>query len=54
MITEESGMHSLPYIFIKFLGLQQKFINATSGVELYGNIKKGDFWRYNIISAEKK
>ncbi|MBI4096210.1 MAG: class I SAM-dependent methyltransferase [Candidatus Levybacteria bacterium] len=43
-----------PYMLIKFLGLQRKFINATSAVEGYRNIKKGDFWRYNIISAVKK
>ena len=44
----------MPYIFIRFLGLQRKFINTTSGVELYKNIRSGDFWRYNIISAIKK
>lgn len=44
----------IPYTFIKFFGLQKKFINATSAVEGYKNIRKGDFWRYNIISAVKK
>ena len=44
----------IPYVFIKFLGMQRKFINATAGVELYKNIRSGDFWRYNIISAVKK
>lgn len=44
----------IPYIVIKFFGLQRKFINATSAVEGYRNIKKVDYWRYNIISAVKK
>lgn len=44
----------IPYIFIKFFGLQKRFINATSAVEGYRNIKNGDVWRYNIISAVKK
>lgn len=44
----------VPYIFIKFLGLQRKFINATSAVEGYRIIRNADVWRYNIISAVKK
>lgn len=43
----------IPYIFIKFLGLQRKFINTTFSVEGYRNSRK-DFFRYNIISAVKK
>lgn len=43
----------VPYIFIKFLGLQRKFINTTFAVEGYRNSRK-DFFRYNIISAVKK
>ena len=43
----------IPYIFIKFLGLQRKFINTTFSVEGYRN-SKSDFFRYNIISAVKK
>lgn len=44
----------VPYLFIKLLRLQRKFINITAAVEGYRNIKSGDFWRYNIISAIKK
>lgn len=44
----------LPYIFIKFLGLQRKFINAMSSVEGYRIIKNYDYWRHNIISATKR
>lgn len=46
----------IPYVVIKFLRLQRKFINATSAVEGYSrNIRNGsDVWRYNIISAVKK
>lgn len=44
----------VPYIFIKFLGLQRKFVNATSAVEGYRNLKKDDFFRYNVISAVKR
>lgn len=46
----------VPYMIIKFLGLQRKFINATSAVEGFSsNIRNGgDAWRYNIISAVKK
>lgn len=43
----------IPYISIKFLGLQRKFINTTFSVEGYRN-SKSDFFRYNIISAVKK
>ena len=43
----------IPYIFIKLLGLQRKFINATSAVEIYRNWKNGGSFRYNIISAVK-
>ena len=43
----------IPYIFIKFLDLQRKFINTTFSVEGYRNSRK-DFFRYNIISAVKK
>ena len=43
----------VPYIFIKFLGLQQKFINTTFSVEGYRS-SRNDFFRYNIISAIKK
>ena len=43
----------IPYIFIKVLGLQRKFVNATFSVEGYKNIKNNDYWRYNIISAIK-
>lgn len=44
----------IPYIFIKFLGLQRKFINATSAVEGYSKFIHSDIWRYNIVSAVKK
>jgi len=44
----------IPYIFIKFLGLQRKFVNATSAAVGYKNIKNSDYGRYNIISAIKK
>lgn len=43
----------IPYIFIKFLGLQRKFINTTFSVEGYRN-SRSDFFRYNILSAVKK
>lgn len=43
----------IPYIFIKFLGLQRKFINTTFSVEGYRN-SRSDFFRYNIISAVKR
>jgi len=43
----------IPYIFIKFLGLQRKFINTTFSVEGYRNSGK-DFFRYNMASAVKK
>lgn len=35
----------VPYIFIKFLGLQRKFVNTTSPAEGYRNIKTSDGWR---------
>lgn len=44
----------VPYLFIKFFGLQRKFINATSAVEGYKSIKNSDIWRYNIVIAKKK
>lgn len=44
----------MPYMLMRFLGLQRKFINATSAVEGYRNLKKNDFFRHNIISAVKK
>jgi len=43
----------LPYQFIKFFGLQRKFINTTAGAEGYKNMVKNDFWRYNIVTAIK-
>lgn len=43
----------IPYIFIKFLGLQRKFINTTFSVEGYKG-SRSDLFRYNIISAVKK
>lgn len=44
----------VPYIFIKLLGLQRKFINTTSAVEIYRDWKSGGSFRYNMISAVKK
>lgn len=43
----------LPYQLIKLLGLQRKFVNATSAVEGYRNFVKNDYWRYNIVVARK-
>lgn len=43
----------LPYQLIKLLGLQRKFINATAAVEGYLILQKGDYWRYNIVTATK-
>lgn len=43
----------IPYLFIKFLGLQRKFINTTFSVEGYRN-SRSDFFRYNIVSAVRR
>jgi sterol 24-C-methyltransferase len=43
----------LPYQIIKLFKLQKKFVNATCSVEWYRLIQKGDFWRYNIVTAIK-
>lgn len=43
----------LPYKLIKLLGLQRKFVNATSAAEGYKLMKGNDIWRYNIVSATK-
>lgn len=45
---------SIPYLFIKAFRLQRKFINATSAVEGYQNMRIGDIWRYSIVTAKKK
>lgn len=42
----------IPYIFIKALRVERKFVNATFSVEAYPTIKK-DYWRYNIVTATK-
>ncbi len=43
----------LPYQIIKRLGLREKFVNTTAGVEFYKMGKKG-LIRYRIIIAGKK
>lgn len=40
----------IPYQLIRLLGLQKKFVNTTSGVELY---RYRDSFRYNAITAQK-
>lgn len=40
----------VPYRFIAFFGKEKKFVNTTSGVELY---KYRDKFRYNIVTATK-
>jgi sterol 24-C-methyltransferase len=42
-----------PYQLVRLLRLQRTFINATAAVEGYLNLRKGDLWRYNVISARK-
>ena len=42
----------LPYLAIKALGLQARFVNETAAVELYGPLKKG-LIRYCVLTAEK-
>src|SRR3989344_1110000 len=44
----------VPYILFKALGLQRKFINTTSPVEVYRRLKATDYWRYNVITAVKR
>jgi sterol 24-C-methyltransferase len=43
----------IPYLFVKLLGLQASFPNATAAVELYDLGKKG-LIRYNIFTARKR
>lgn len=42
----------LPYQFIKFFGLEKKFVNIVSGVWGYDFAKK-DLWRHVTVYAEK-
>jgi ubiquinone/menaquinone biosynthesis C-methylase UbiE len=51
MLHKFSQIALLPYQIIKLFGRQKKYVNTTSGVELYRY--RNDF-RYNVISAEKK
>jgi sterol 24-C-methyltransferase len=40
----------IPYLIIRFLGLQAYFVNAMAGVESYRGRK---IWRYIGVSARK-
>ncbi|KAL1979409.1 hypothetical protein VTN96DRAFT_6052 [Rasamsonia emersonii] len=40
----------LPYIFIKFFGLERWFINTVAGVEAY---RGSHIWRYVAVTAKK-
>lgn len=40
----------IPYLFIKLLGLQGRFVNTTAGFEGY---RGRQYWRYVAISAKK-
>jgi sterol 24-C-methyltransferase len=42
-----------PYQVVRLLRLQRTFVNATAAVEGYLNLRIGDLWRYNVISARK-
>lgn len=53
MLKKFYSIAYIPYIFIKLLRLQRKFVNATSSVEGYKNFRNSDYWRYNIITAVK-
>ncbi len=50
MLKKFSTMGFLPYQIIKILGQERRFVNTTSGVELY---KYRDKFRYNIVTATK-
>lgn len=43
-------MGIIPYQIVRFFGKEKKFVNTTSGVELY---KYRDDFRYNIVTAVK-
>lgn len=43
----------IPYLFIKLIGKEKKYINITASIEAVPTMKK-DYWRYNIISAVKE
>ena len=42
----------IPYMLLKWLGLQKLLVNAMAGVEGYRAMKK-DVWRYVIVVAQK-
>ena len=42
----------IPYFFVKFFGLQRRFINVTTGYEMH-NIEKKGLLRYCIFTAIK-
>ena len=53
MLRRLATIFRLPYRLVELLGLQRVFINATAAVEGYRNLKDGDLWRYNIVTARK-
>lgn len=50
MIRRFHRMGFIPYQFIRLLGLQKRFVNTTSGVELN---RYRQIFRYNFITATK-
>ena len=50
MLRRFNQIAAVPYQLIKLLGLQKRFVNTTSGVELY---RYRNSYRYNIITAQK-
>lgn len=54
MLQSFHRIGKLPYVIVRLLGLETKFINAMFAVEGYDDIIKHGTWRYNIITARKK
>ena len=53
MLRRLSQIFALPYRVVERFGWQRTFINATAAVEGYRNLRAGDLWRYNIVTATK-
>jgi SAM-dependent methyltransferase len=53
MLRRLCAIFFAPYQLVRLLRLQRRFINATAAVEGYLNLRDGDLWRYNVISARK-
>lgn len=53
MLDTFNKVAHIPYLIIKLLKQEKRFVNAMFSVEAYNDLKKNKTWKYVIVSARK-